>query len=328
MMRTTMREMAYYEAKLEALREIMAADDRVRLIHETFLGLSPRRSLLGKIEKSFPGRVVSPPISELGVCGLATGAAMAGLRPIVDLVTASFAYEAWPQICNEAANAFYMSGGRTRAPVVFHLLHGLRGGGAAQHSHSPQAMLWNCPGLEIVLPSSPRDVKGLLKTAVNSDNPTVFIDHVLLFDLKGAVPETDEAIPFGQAEIKRAGSDVTVVATSLMVQRSLAVAQSLAKEGIQVEVVDPRTLVPLDFETIMASLEKTGRMVVVDECHASCGVAAELMARVAETGFDKLKAPMRRVTTLDVPIPYSPPLEDFISPSEARIAGAIRALVR
>ncbi|MBI2351871.1 MAG: alpha-ketoacid dehydrogenase subunit beta, partial [Deltaproteobacteria bacterium] len=153
-------------------------------------------------------------------------------------------------------------------------------------------------------------------------------DHVLLFELKGAVPETAEAMPFGQAEIKRAGSDVTVVATSLMVQRSLAVAQSLAKEGIQVEVVDPRTLVPLDFETIMASLEKTGRMVVVDECHASCGVAAELMARVAETGFDKLKAPMQRVTTLDVPIPYSPPLEDFISPSEARIAGAIRALIR
>jgi pyruvate dehydrogenase E1 component beta subunit len=326
-----MRELAYYEAKLEALRELLAADERVHLISDTitgFLGLSPHRVLFAEIAKSFPDRVVSPPISELAVCGLAIGAAMAGLRPVVDLITASFVFEAWPQVVNEAANAYYMSGGRTKVPAVFHLLHGLRRGGGAQHSHSPQAMLWNCPGLEIVLPSSPRDVKGLLKTAVNSDNPTVFIDHVLLFELKGAVPETDEAIPFGQAEIKRAGSDVTVVATSLMVQRSLAVAQSLAKEGIQVEVVDPRTLVPLDFETIMASLEKTGRMVVVDECHASCGVAAELMARVAETGFDKLKAPMQRVTTLDVPIPYSPPLEDFISPSEARIAGAIRALVR
>lgn len=326
-----MREIAYYEAKLEGLREILAADERVHLISDTitgFLGLSPRRVLFAEIARSFPGRVVAPPISELGFCGLAVGAAMAGLRPVVDLVTASFAFEAWPQIANEAANASYMSGGQTRAPVVFHLLHGLRRGGAAQHSHSPQAMLWNCPGLEIVLPSSPRDVKGLLKTAVRSDNPTVFVDHTLLFELKGPVPETDEAIPFGQAEIKRAGGDVTVVATSLMVQRSLAVAERLALEGIQVEVVDPRTLVPLDFGTIMTSLEKSRRMVVVDECHQSCGVAAELVARVAETGFDKLRAPIQRVVTLDVPVPYSPPLEDFISPSEARIAGAIRAALR
>jgi pyruvate dehydrogenase E1 component beta subunit len=323
-----MREMAYYEAKLTALREILAADDSVRLIHETFLGLSPRRSLFGEIEKSFPGRVISPPISELGVCGLATGAAMAGLRPIVDLVTASFTYEAWPQICNEAANAFYMSGGRTRAPVVFHMIHGLRGGGAAQHSHSPQAMLWNCPGLEIVLPSSPRDVRGLLKSAVNSDNPTIFVDHALLFETRGPVPETDERIPLGQADIKRVGSDVTVIATSYMVQRSLKVAEQMAAEGIQVEVVDPRTLVPLDFQTLMASVEKTRRVVIVDECHHSCGVASELAARIWEAGYDKLKAPVQRVATLDVPVPYNKALEEFISPSESRIVEAIRAVMR
>ena len=326
-----MRELAYYEAKLEGLREILAADERAHFIAEVatgFLGLSPRRFHFREIANSFPDRVISPPISELAICGVAIGAAMAGLRPIVDLITASFAFEAWPQIVNEAANAFYMSGGQTRAPVVFHLLHGLRGAGAAQHSHSPQAMLWNCPGLKIVLPSSPRDVKGLLKTAAASDSPTVFIDHVLLFEVRGPVPETDEAIPFGQAEIKRAGADVTVVTTSLMVQRSLAVAERLAKDGIQVEVVDPRTIVPLDFDTIMASVEKTGRVVVVDECHQSCGVAAELVARIAEAGFDKLKAPIRRVATLDVPVPYSPPLEEFISPSEARIAEAIRAVAR
>jgi acetoin:2,6-dichlorophenolindophenol oxidoreductase subunit beta len=323
-----MHEMAYYEAKLMALREILAADGSVRLIHETFLGLSPRRSLFGEIEKSFPGRVISPPISELGVCGLATGAAMAGLRPIVDLVTASFTYEAWPQICNEAANAFYMSGGRTRAPVVFHMIHGLRGGGAAQHSHSPQAMLWNCPGLEIVLPSSPRDVRGLLKSAVESDNPTIFVDHALLFEIHGPVPESDERILLGQADIKRAGSDVTVIATSYMVQRSLKVADQLAAEGIQIEVVDPRTLVPLDFETLMASVEKTRRVVIVDECHHSCGVASELAARIWEAGYDKLKAPVRRVATLDVPIPYNKTLEEFISPSEARIVEAIRAVMR
>jgi len=323
-----MREMAYYEAKLEALREILAGDDRVRLIHETFLGLSSRRSLFAEIEKSFPGRVISPPISELGICGLATGAAMAGLRPVVDLVTASFAFEAWPQIVNEAANAFYMSGGRTRAPVVFHMLHGLRGGGAAQHSHSPQAMLWNCPGLEIVLPASPRDVRGLLKAAVNSDNPTVFVDHPLLFEVRGPVPENDPPIALGQAEIKRAGGDVTVVATSYMVQRSLKVADHLTREGIQTEIIDPRTLVPLDFQAIMASVEKTRRVVIADECHQSCGVAAELAARIWEAGYDRLKAPIRRVTTLDVPIPYNQKLEEFIGPSEARVTEAIHAVLR
>lgn len=325
-----MRELFYYQAKLEALRAIIAADDRVRFVTDTagFLGLSPHRFEFADIAKRYPDRIVAPPISELAVCGFAIGAAMNGLRPVVDLITASFAYEAWPQIVNEAANAFYMSGGQTKVPVVFHLLHGIRGAGAAQHSHSPQAMLWNCPGLEIALPSSPRDVKGLLKTAVASDNPTVLLDHVLLFDIKGEIPDGDEAIPFGQADIKRSGGDVTVVATSLMVQRALGVAESLAHDGIQVEVVDPRTIVPLDFATIMGSVEKTGRVVVVDECHASCGVAAEVMARIAEAGFDKLKAPMRRVATLDVPIPFSPPLEEFVSPSTARIAEAIRASVQ
>lgn len=322
-----MRELAYYESKLEALRELLAADKRVHLIGGSFLGLSPRRGLFQEIARRYPDRVISPPISEIGFCGLATGAAMAGLRPVVDLSTASFIFEAWPQVVNEAANAFYMSGGQTRVPVVFHMLHGLRSGGAAQHSHSPQAMLWNCPGLEIVLPSSPRDVRGLLKTAVNSDNPTIFIDHMLLLEVRGEVPEADEAIPFGQAEIKQAGGDVTVIATSYMVQRCLTVAHRLASEGIQVEVVDPRTLVPLDLHTLMASVEKTRRVVVVDECHQSCGVAAELAARIAEEGFDKLKAPIRRVTTLDVPIPYSAPLEEFVSPSEARIGDAIRSVL-
>lgn len=325
-----MRQLPYYKAKLEALGEILAADERIHFVADNtgFLGLSPHRAEFADISRRFADRIVAPPISELAVCGFAVGAAMAGLRPVVDLITASFAYEAWPQIVNEAANALYMSGGQTRVPVVFHILHGIRGAGAAQHSQSPQAMLWNCPGLQIVLPSSPRDVKGLLKTAVASDNPTVFVDHSLLFDVTGPVPEDDPPIPFGQAEVKRSGDDVTVVATSLMVQRSLAVAERLAGEGIGVEVVDPRTIVPLDFATVMASVEKTRRVVVVDECHRSCGVAAELVARIAETGFDKLKSPIRRVATLDVPIPFSPPLEEYVGPSEARIADAIRSSVR
>ncbi|MGH7770523.1 MAG: alpha-ketoacid dehydrogenase subunit beta [Candidatus Binatia bacterium] len=323
-----MRELAYYEAKFEALGEIMAADERVHLIGGSFLSLSPRRRLYRELAEKYKGRVLSPPISELGFCGLATGAAMAGLRPVVDISTGSFIFEAWPQVVNEAANAFYMSAGQTRVPVVFHLFHGLRGGGAAQHSASPQAMLWNNPGLEIALPASPRDVKGLLKTAVASDNPTIFIDHVQLLEVRGDVPENDRPIPFGQAEIKRQGSDATVVATSYMVQRCLEVAANLARENIQVEVVDPRTLVPFDMETLLGSVEKTGRVVIVDETHQSCGVAAEIAARIAETGFDKLKAPIRRVATLDVPIPYSPPLEKYVGPREDRIIEALRAVLR
>src|SRR5215469_3704215 len=241
-----MREIAYYEAKFEALNEVMAADPRVHLINGTFLSLSPRREVFQNLVKKYGDRIMSPPISELSFCGLAAGAAMAGLRPVVDLSTGSFIYEAWPQVANEAANAFSMSGGQTRVPVVFHLFHGLRGGGAAQHSGSPQAMLWNCPGLEIVIPSSPRDVKGLLKTAVASDNPTIFVDHTRLLDIRGEVPNDGAAIPFGVADIKRPGHDVTVIATSYTLQVALQAAAALAKEGINVEIVDPRTLVPFD----------------------------------------------------------------------------------
>jgi acetoin:2,6-dichlorophenolindophenol oxidoreductase subunit beta len=323
-----MRELAYYEAKFEALDDIMAADSRVHLINGTFLSLSPRRHLFQELAKKYRDRILSPPISELGFCGLATGAAMGGLRPIVDISTGSFIFEGWPQVANEAANAFYMSAGQTRVPVVFHLFHGIRGGGAAQHSASPQAMLWNNPGLEIVLPSSPRDVKGLLKTAVASDNPTIFVDHVQLLEVKGEVAKNDEPIPFGVADVKRKGTDFTLIATSYMVQRCLQIAEKLAIEKISAEVVDPRTLVPFDMPTLMASVEKTGRVVIVDETHQSCGVAAEIAARIAETGFDKLKAPLRRVATLDVPVPYSPPLEEYIGPREDRISEAIRAVLR
>jgi pyruvate/2-oxoglutarate/acetoin dehydrogenase E1 component len=322
-----MRELAYYEAKFEALDEIMAADQRVHLINGTFLSLSPHRHVFQNLAKKYGDRMMMPPISELGFCGLATGAAMAGLRPIVDLSTGSFIYEAWPQVANEAANAYSMSGGQTRVPVVFHLFHGLRGGGAAQHSGSPQAMLWNCPGLEIAIPSSPRDVKGLLKTAVASDNPTIFVDHTKLLDLRGDVPENDKPIPFGVADIKRAGSDVTLIATSYTVQVCLGAAEKLVKEKINVEVIDPRTLVPFDLATILASVEKTGRVVIADETHQSCGVASEIAARIAESGFDKLKTRIRRVSTLDVPVSYSPPLEEYIGPSESRIIGAVKASV-
>lgn len=322
-----MREISYAEAKVEALRDAMRGDPRVCLIGSYFLGLSPRRVLLDDIRKEFPNRVFDPPISEAAVCGMAVGAAMSGLRPIVEVTTASFLFHGFAQVVNEAANARYMSGGQLRVPVVFHILHGLRGGGAAQHSHSPQAMLWNTPGLEIVLPAAPRDVKGLLTAAVRSDNPTVFVDHAKLFEVRGVVPEEGFATPFGQAEIKRPGTDVTLVATSLMVQRALEAAEKAAAEGVEVEVIDLRTLVPLDTAAVLSSLQRTGRLVVADECHRSCGVAAEIAALVAEEGFGSLRAPVRRVATLDVPVPFSPPLERYIEPSVDRIVEAVRGVL-
>ena len=323
-----MREIGYAEALIEVLSELLAEDKRVHLIGNHFLGLHPKRTMLESLREKFESQVMDPPIAEIGNAGLGIGAAMAGLRPIVDFYTASFIYQAWPQVVNEAANALYMSGGQTRVPVVFHILHGLRGGGAAQHSQSPQAMLWNAPGLEIAIPSSPRDVKGLMRSAVRSENPTLFVDHVRLFNTKGPVPDDPNfTIPFGQAEVKRAGKDVTVVATSFQVERALQAAAALQGEGIDVEVVDPRTLVPLDEATILASVRKTGRLVVVDECHRRCGIAGELIAVVAENDSVRLKAHPKRVVTEDVPIPFSPLLEDAIGPSEEKIKAAVRAVM-
>ncbi|MGQ0569452.1 MAG: alpha-ketoacid dehydrogenase subunit beta [Armatimonadota bacterium] len=322
-----MRELAYAEALIETLRELLQADDRVHIMGGYFLGLTPRRVLMAQLRDEFPSRVYYPPIAEIGYVGTAIGAAMAGLRPIVDLATASFIFQAFSQVAHEAANTDYMTGGQTTVPVIFHFNHGIRGGGAAQHSHSPQAMLWNTPGLEIMAPSSPYDVKGLLRTAARTDNPTIFVDHVNLFEVRGSVPDGDYAIPFGKADVKRPGRDVTIVATSLMVQRALRAAGELASRGIEAEVVDPRTLVPLDKDAILASVAKTGRLVVADECHRSCGVAAEIAAIVADEGFGSLKAPVKRVTTPDVPIPFSRPLEEYIEPTEDKIVAAALEVV-
>lgn len=323
-----MREISYAEAMMEALDEIMRGDERVTLIGSYFLGLSPRRVLLAQLQEKYPGRTFDPPIAEAGYCGLGIGAAMAGERPIVNVGTSSFLFQAFQQVVNEAANAHYMSGGQIKVPVVFHILHGLRGGGAAQHSCSPQAMLWNAPGLQIMLPSSPQDVKGLLKTALASDNPTIFVDHVKLFEVVGPVSDDCPAIPFGKANVVREGNDVTIVATSRMVQRALSAADLLAAEGISAEVVDLRTLVPLDKETLLNSVAKTGHLVIADEGHLSCGVGAELAAIVAEEGFRFLKAPLKRVATPDVPVPFSPPLEKFIDPSEEKVVVAVREVLQ
>lgn len=323
------RELSYAEALVLGLRRALETDARVRLMGQYFVGLTAHRRLVAELRDDYPDRVWYPPIAEIGYVGTGIGAAISGLRPIVDIATASFIFQAFSQVVNEAANVRYMTGGQTSVPAIFHVNHGIRGGGAAQHSHSPQAMMWNTPGLKIMLPSSPRDVYGLLRTALEADDPVFWADHVRLFDVVGPV-ETEgwEAIPFGVADVKRAGTDVTIVATSFMVQRSLAAAAALAEEGISVEVVDPRTLVPFDLDAILASVAKTGRLVVVDECHRSCGVGAEISALVAEHAFDALRGPIRRVATLDVPIPFSSSLEQFVEPTEAKIVDAVRAAVR
>ena len=324
-----MREMLYAEALVESLRRQLATDERVHLMGLYFLGLTKHREIMARLHADYPGRVYHPPIAEVGYVGVAIGAALAGLRPIVDIATASFIFQAFPQIVNEAANIHYMSGGATKVPMIFHFNHGIRGGGAAQHTHSPQAMLWNTPGLEIMAPSTPRDVMGLVRTAAASDNPTAWVDHVRLFDTRGPVPDDgdDFAIPFGVADVKRRGGDVTVFASSWMVLRALEAAETLGSEGIDVEVIDPRTLSPLDEQAILDSVAKTGRLVVVDECHRRCGVAAEIMAVVTENSFGDLVSPPVRVTTADVPIPFSPPLEQHVEPTTDKIVAAVRSVV-
>ncbi len=322
-------ELPYAAALVLGLRRALERDPRVRLIGQYFVGLTEHRTLVADLRDDYPDRVWYPPIAEVGYVGAGIGAAISGLRPIVDIATASFIFQAFSQVVNEAANIRYMTGGQTGVPAIFHVNHGIRGGGAAQHSPSPQAMLWNTPGLKIMLPSTPADVYGLLRTAIETDDPIFWADHVRLFDLVGPVDVSDWApIPFGVADVKRPGRDVTIVATSYMVQRSLAVAATLAEEGIDVEVVDPRTIVPFDLETVLASVAKTGHLVVVDECHRSCGVGAEIAALVGEHAFDVLRGPIRRVAALDVPIPFSPTLERYVEPGEARIADAVRAAVR
>lgn len=323
-----MRKTSYAAAIVEALRISMAEDPSVSLIGSYVLGLGPKRTLMNSIRAEFSDRIYDPPTSEAATACIGGGAAMAGARPFVDIGTAAFSYVAWSPLVNEAAVARYMSGGNLRVPVVYHMLHGLRGGGAGQHSHSPQAMLWNAAGLEIVLPSSPYDVKGLMRSAIRSDNPTIFINHARLMDIEGEVPEEDYKIPFGRADIKRRGRDVTVVATSFVVHTALAAADRLSAEGIEVEVVDPRTLVPLDHAAILDSVRRTGRLVVVDETNLSCGVASEISAIVAEEGFEFLRAPIVRVAKPDVPTPFSKPLEDAITPTADRVIAAVRRVLK
>jgi len=325
-----MREITFGEAVVEALDEEMERDERVFVMGEDvgrfgMIYVANRRLY----EKYGDERMRDTPISENAIIGFALGAAITGLRPVAEIMFCDLLTLAMEQIVNQVAKIRYMFGGNIKVPLVIRTtVSGLRRT-AAQHSQHLEAWFTHVPGLKVVMPSSPYAVKGLLKTAIRDDNPVIMLDHQMLLRLgaKGPVPEEEYLLPFGQAEIMREGKDVTVVATSLMVTRALNAAQELEKRGIGIEVIDPRTLYPLDKEAILASVQKTGRLLVVHQACKTGGFGGEIAAMVAEEGFDSLVSPIRRLGSYDVPVPFSPKLEDFVIPNEERIVGEVLAMV-
>lgn len=313
-----MRELTYSEAALEAIAQEMRRDPKI--FYMSTDALPPLLKEFG------PERVRATPITEAALTGMAIGAAGCGFRPIADWRQVTFCFVAMDQIVNQAAKIYYMFGGQVNFPILFRAAVGGGGLVAAQHSQSPYSMFMNVAGLKMFLPSTPYDIKGLLKTAIRDNNPVISFESSRLMTRKGPVPEEDYAIPFGQADIKREGKDVTVVALAWLVHETLAAAEELATEGISVEVVDPRTLVPLDTETIRGSVQKTGRLVIADEAGPTAGFSAEVAAIATEdrATFARLQAPVKRVCALQVPIPYSPVLEAEVFPDRKRIVAAIR----
>jgi acetoin:2,6-dichlorophenolindophenol oxidoreductase subunit beta len=315
----------FVQAINQALFEEMERDPLTFVLGEDVV-LSAFGATKGLIDKFGSNRVRNTPIAEAGFVGAAVGAAMAGTRPICEVEFASFFYCAFDQVCNQAAKLRYMSGGQAQLPITFRCVYGAMGGAAAQHSETVYAQFLSVPGLKIVVPSGPGDMKGLLKSSIRDNNPVIVFEHGGLGRLREEIPAGDYLVPLGQAAIKRPGDNVTVVAIGAMVSKALKVADKLAKENISVEVVDPRTLMPLDENTILASVEKTNRVIVVDEGHLRGGAATDIAAMIGEKGFDFLDGPVKRVTSLDVPIPFSPPLEKAAIADEARIEAAIREL--
>ena len=288
---------------------------------------TPFKVLSGLAEEFGPARVIDSPISEAGITGLGLGAAMTGMRPVVDIMFGDFLTLVLDQLVNQAAKIHYMSGGRLKAPLTVRTTLGATRRSAAQHSQSLHAWVAHVPGLKVVLPSTPYDAKGLLKTAIRDDNPVVFFEDKMMFPTKGPVPGDEYTLPFGVADVKREGEDVTIVATSSMVYVALEAADLLAADGVSAEVVDPRTLVPLDRDTIVASAKKTGRAIVVDEGHERYGASAELAAVIADGAFYHLDAPVKRAAAMDVPIPFSPVLEDQTVPTAESVFELAKSLV-
>ncbi len=322
------RSLTFMKATLEALTEEMAKNPKIFVLGE---GIGVRggnfATTTGLFSIHGPERLRDTPICERGFVGLAGGAAMSGTRPVVDFMFADFVLDGVGEIINQIAKMQYMSSGRLKMPVLLRGCIGIGHSAATHHSGSYYAMYANFPGLRVVVPSTPRDAKGLLKTALTCDDPVLFLEHRELLAMKGSVPEEEYFIDFGQAAVVREGTDVTVVALALMVHKTLQACEALAKEGVSVELIDPRTVAPLDVETILRSVAKTGRLLIVDESFGPCGIGAEIAAQISDRGFDELDAPIRRLNGAHSPTPYSPPLEAAVVPSVETIAQAIRALV-
>ena len=321
------RQLSMAEAVREALVHEMRRDPRVFVIGEDVAEAgTPFKVLRGLVEEFGPDRVMDTPISEPGFTGIGLGAAMTGMRPVVDIMFGDFLFLALDQIANQAAKVHYMSGGKLSAPMVIRTTLGATRRSAAQHSQSLHALVSHIPGLKVALPSTPYDAKGLMIAAIRDDNPVVIFEDKMMYTIKGDVPEEDYVIPLGQADIKREGSDITLVATSSMVYVALDAAEALAKEGISAEVIDPRTTVPLDADTIVSSVTKTGRAIVIDEGYQSYGVTAEIASIIADRAFYHLDAPVKRMGAMDVPIPFSPALEDLTVPTPEKVTELARNL--
>ncbi len=323
-----MREITYTEAAREALTEQMALDPSIFVVGE---GIGERggnfNTTLGLYEKYGPMRLRDTPIVERGFVGMCTGAAMTGTRPVVDFMIVDFILDSMGELLNQISKVQYMSSGRIKMPLVLRGCIGIGGAAATHHSGSYYPIFVHIPGIRVALPSTPFDAKGLMKTALTGDDPVLFLEHKLLLNKRGPVPEEDYRIPFGQAAVVRAGSDATVVALTVMAPKALAVCEELADEGFDIEVIDPRTVAPLDIDTILESVHKTGRLLIIDETFGPCGIGAEISALVMENGFDDLDAPIARLNGLHTPTPYSPTLENAVIPDQAAITEAIRDLL-
>ena len=322
-----MREIMYRDAVREALDEEMARDERVVLLGEdvAFIGGNFKTSV-GLLEKYGDLRVRDTPISEAGFVGMGIGMALTGLRPVVELMFADFLLVAADQVINQLAKLRYMSGGQATVPMVIRAPIGGGRSSAAQHSQSMQAMVAHFPGLKVILPSDAQEVKGLLKSAIRDDDPVVFFEHKMEYTNQFEIDDDMEPIPFGRARIRREGTDITIAATSSLVMKSMEAAEWLEKEGIRCEIVDLRTIVPLDRQTIIASVKKTGRLLIADESHEFCGIGAEITANILPDVFYDLDAPVARVATPNVPIPFSPALEFPILPTAEKIKEKVRVL--
>jgi pyruvate/2-oxoglutarate/acetoin dehydrogenase E1 component len=321
-----MRPIIYLMALNEALQQEMERDPTVFVTGEDVGQHPPMGVTLGMLQKFGPQRVVDTPISESAILGLAVGAAAAGLRPVVEIMFIDFLFVAFDQVINQMAKMRYMFGGKAKLPIVVRCPCGGGFQMAAQHSQSLEAMLCHIPGLKVVMPATPYDAKGLLTAAIRDDNPVFCLEHKKCYTMAGDVPQEQYELPLGVAEVKRAGTDVTIVATSYMVHEALKAAEELAGRGIEAEVIDPRTLLPLDMDTILKSVRKTHRVVVVHEAVKFCGFGAEIAAQVAEAAFDALEAPPLRVAAPFCPVPFSAPLEEVYLPNAQDIVDAVSSV--